>query len=55
MRRETAPCSSETAFAYADVRNANGVIPKPLPYAGTSASDANSSHDKPVAATASAR
>ncbi len=55
ISRETSPCSSETPFAYCDVRSANGVSPKPLSLASTLPSATKSSHVRPQRSTRPSR
>ena len=55
ISRETAPWSSETPFAYRDVRSANGVSPKPVSLGSTLPSAANSSHVEPQRSTRRSR
>jgi len=47
ISRDTSPCSSDTPFAWDDVRSANGVSPNPSSPSWTRPSAANSSHVKP--------
>ena len=51
ISRETAPWSFETPFAYADVSNANGVIPKSESSGCTLPRASNSSQEKPQRST----
>ena len=55
ISRDTCPCSSETPFAYADVRSAKGVRPNRVSSGCTLPSAANSSHVKPQRSASGSR